>query len=102
MVNLHKDAKLWFNVTNFDCTHCAGQCPSYVFAFFCEFLGRTILISTHHMDEAEMISDRIVMLHQGKLICKGSPLYLKSQYGSGYHLTVAKYTGADEASSSQG
>lgn len=42
------------------------------------------------MDEAEVIGDRIVMLHQGKLLCSGSPLYLKSQFGSGYHLTVAK------------
>ena len=29
-------------------------------------------------------------MFQGFLICKGSPMYLKSQYGSGYHLTVTK------------
>lgn len=27
---------------------------------------------------------------EGKLQCCGSPLYLKSQYGDGYHLTVSK------------
>ena len=56
------------------------------------------------MDEAEMISDRIIMLHQGKLICTGSPLYLKAKFGSGYHLTVAKYmpTASDEENAGEG
>ena len=52
--------------------------------------GRTIVLSTHHLDEAEIIGDRIVIIHQGKLVCAGSPMFLRTQYGSGYQLTVAK------------
>ena len=58
--------------------------------FFHFLLGRTILMSTHHLDEAETVADRLILIHQGKLVCTGSPMWLKKQYGSGYQLTVAK------------
>ncbi|KAK2156997.1 hypothetical protein LSH36_201g05094 [Paralvinella palmiformis] len=50
----------------------------------------TIILCTHNMDEAEALSDRIVMMHKGNLICSGSSLYLKKHYGRGYHLTINK------------
>ncbi|CAB3992561.1 ATP-binding cassette sub-family A member 1-like [Paramuricea clavata] len=52
--------------------------------------GRTILLSTHHMDEADVLGDRIAIIAQGKLCCCGTSLFLKSQYGSGYYLTLVK------------
>ncbi|XP_019742850.1 ATP-binding cassette sub-family A member 1-like [Hippocampus comes] len=52
--------------------------------------GRTIILSTHYMDEAELLSDRIAIISQGKLCCCGSPLFLKFKLGSGYTLTVVK------------
>ena len=52
--------------------------------------GRTILLSTHFMDEADILGDRIAIISQGKLQCCGSSLFLKDRYGSGYYLTVAK------------
>ncbi|XP_063159030.1 glucosylceramide transporter ABCA12 [Candoia aspera] len=52
--------------------------------------GRTIILSTHHLDEAEVLSDRIAFLEHGGLKCCGSPFYLKEMYGSGYHLTLTK------------
>ncbi|XP_047231681.1 phospholipid-transporting ATPase ABCA1 isoform X2 [Girardinichthys multiradiatus] len=51
---------------------------------------RTIILSTHYMDEAELLSDRIAIISKGKLCCCGSPLFLKSKLGSGYYLTVVK------------
>lgn len=42
------------------------------------------------MDEAELLGDRIAIISKGKLCCCGSPLFLKSQLGSGYYLTVVK------------
>ncbi|NXR07906.1 ABCA2 protein, partial [Semnornis frantzii] len=52
--------------------------------------GETILLSTHHMDEADLLGDRIAIISHGKLKCCGSPLFLKSTYGDGYKLTVVK------------
>uniref|UniRef100_A0A8C3EYX1 ATP binding cassette subfamily A member 12 n=1 Tax=Corvus moneduloides TaxID=1196302 RepID=A0A8C3EYX1_CORMO len=52
--------------------------------------GRTIILSTHHLDEAEVLSDRIAFLEHGGLKCCGSPFYLKETFGDGYHLTLTK------------
>lgn len=52
--------------------------------------GRTILLSTHHMDEADVLGDRIAIISHGQLKCVGSSLFLKTTYGSGYKLTVLK------------
>ncbi|KAM3619144.1 uncharacterized protein V6R79_003683 [Siganus canaliculatus] len=59
---------------------------------------RTIILSTHYMDEAELLGDRIAIISQGKLCCCGSPLFLKSRLGSGYYLTVVKRDGQDISS----
>lgn len=45
--------------------------------------GKTILYSTHYMEEAEYLCDRIIMIHQGKIISEGTPAELKEQTGRG-------------------
>ncbi|KAG1669733.1 ATP-binding cassette sub-family A member 1 [Nymphon striatum] len=50
--------------------------------------GRTILLTTHYMDEADILSDRVAIMHQGSLLCCGISMNLKSKYGSGYLLSV--------------
>ncbi|XP_041120774.1 uncharacterized protein abca12 isoform X2 [Polyodon spathula] len=52
--------------------------------------GRTIILSTHHLDEAEVLSDRIAFLERGGLKCCGSPFYLKEKLGQGYDLTLTR------------
>uniref|UniRef100_A0A4W3HEH5 ATP-binding cassette, sub-family A (ABC1), member 4a n=1 Tax=Callorhinchus milii TaxID=7868 RepID=A0A4W3HEH5_CALMI len=52
--------------------------------------GRTIILSTHHMDEADLLGDRIAIISQGKLQCCGSSLFLKNCFGSGFHLTLVR------------
>ncbi|XP_074655833.1 ATP-binding cassette sub-family A member 2-like [Tubulanus polymorphus] len=52
--------------------------------------GRTILLSTHHMDEADILGDRIAIISNGQLKCCGSSLFLKSTFGEGYHLKLVK------------
>ncbi|KAF2069523.1 hypothetical protein CYY_009160 [Polysphondylium violaceum] len=55
--------------------------------------GRTIILTTHFMDEADFLGDRIAIISRGKLRCDGSSLYLKNKFGVGYLLTMSKETG---------
>ena len=48
------------------------------------------------MDEADVLGDRIAIISQGKLCCCGSSLFLKSQYGNGYYLTLVRQTEEEE------
>ena len=52
--------------------------------------GRTLVLTTHFLDEAEILSDRIAIMAEGALRCVGSPLFLKSRLGCGYRLTLSK------------
>src|SRR2546422_4464128 len=47
--------------------------------------GRTILITTHYMDEAERLCDRVAVVDHGKVIALGTPAQLISSLG-GEHL----------------
>ena len=47
------------------------------------------------MDEADILGDRIAIISNGKLRCCGSSLFLKSQFGDGYHLTLIKEKNTD-------
>jgi ATP-binding cassette subfamily A (ABC1) protein 3 len=58
--------------------------------------GRTILLTTHHMDEADLLGDRIAIMANGDVRCCGSSLFLKSKYGVGYHLVVVKEPRCDQ------
>ncbi|XP_039104096.1 phospholipid-transporting ATPase ABCA7 isoform X2 [Hyaena hyaena] len=52
--------------------------------------GRTLILSTHHLDEAELLGDRVAVVAAGRLCCCGSPLFLRRHLGSGYYLTLVK------------
>jgi len=49
-----------------------------------------MLMTTHYMDEAEQLGDRIAIMSEGEIKCCGSPLFLKNRYGTGYQLTCVK------------
>jgi len=52
--------------------------------------GRTLIMTTHFMDEAEELGDRIAIMAAGQIKCVGTSLFLKAQYGVGYTLTITK------------
>lgn len=52
--------------------------------------SRTIILSTHFMDEADVLGDRIAIMHEGQLKCYGSSYFLKKEFGDGYSLTFEK------------
>jgi len=51
---------------------------------------RIIILTTHFMDEADILGDRIAILAEGQLRCMGSSLWLKKQYSVGYQLTIER------------
>jgi len=42
---------------------------------------RTILITTHFMEEADVLGDRIAIMDHGQVQCYGTTLFLKKLYG---------------------
>ena len=52
--------------------------------------GKIIILTTHYMDEADILGDRICIMAEGKIKCVGSSLFLKNRFGVGYNLVIAK------------
>lgn len=50
--------------------------------------GRIIILTTHYMDEADYLGDRIAIMGEGKIRCCGSNFYLKQNFGGGYKLLI--------------
>jgi len=40
------------------------------------------------MEEADILSDRLAIVCDGKLKCVGTPLFLKNTYGDGYRISL--------------
>jgi ABC-2 type transport system ATP-binding protein len=51
--------------------------------------GRTIVLTTHYMDEAERLCDRVAIIDQGKIIAQGSPAELISRLGGDHVIEFA-------------
>ncbi|KAN0014515.1 hypothetical protein ACTFIU_000833 [Dictyostelium citrinum] len=59
----------------------------------CELLqrkkpGKTIILTTHNLDSAELLGDKICIMTSGKVKAMGSSLELKNQFNLGYILTI--------------
>lgn len=50
--------------------------------------GRTIVLTTHSMEEADVLADRIAVIAAGSLKCVGTSLNLKNTYGDGYRINL--------------
>ena len=57
--------------------------------------GKTIFLTTHYMDEAEVLSDRVVIISHGKIIADGTPSELILKHGGKTTLIVED--GGEEA-----
>ena len=60
--------------------------------------GRTTLLTTHYMDEAEKLCDRVAIIDQGKVIALGSPAELIARLGGEHIVEFAVGGDAPEAS----
>lgn len=45
--------------------------------------GKTVFLTTHYMDEAYHLADRICVIHRGRIVAEGSPDELIARYGGG-------------------
>lgn len=50
--------------------------------------GKTILLTTHIMEEAEMISDRLAIIHRGAVVAKGTPDQIKHLAKESFRVVV--------------
>ncbi|KNC49668.1 uncharacterized protein AMSG_05929 [Thecamonas trahens ATCC 50062] len=57
--------------------------------------GRGILLTTHYMDEAEQLGDRIAVMMHGELVVTGTTVHLKAHFGVGYLLTLQQRGSGD-------
>jgi ABC-2 type transport system ATP-binding protein len=59
--------------------------------------GKTILMTTHYMFEADSLCDRIAVISRGEIVAEGTPLDLKRSVAQGSVVEVEVYGVADEA-----
>lgn len=61
---------------------------------------RIIILTTHHMDEADILGDRIGIVAEGVVQCSGTSLFLKNRFGVGYKIIFSKIAGRVEKNES--
>lgn len=50
--------------------------------------GKTIILTTHYLDEAQHLSDRVAIMDHGKIVATGTSDEIIKQYGSGERLEI--------------
>jgi ABC-type multidrug transport system ATPase subunit len=53
--------------------------------------GRVVILTTHSMEEADVLSDRVSVIVDGSLKCIGSSLNLKNNFGDGYRISIISH-----------
>lgn len=54
--------------------------------------GKSILLTTHYMEEAQALSDRIAIMINGKIIDAGTSDFLISKYGGSKNIAIKNFT----------
>ncbi|MDE1462833.1 ABC transporter ATP-binding protein [Spartinivicinus poritis] len=52
--------------------------------------GKTVLLTTHYMDEAEALCDELIIIDQGKIIEQGTPTALLQKHFSSVRVTIPR------------
>jgi len=50
--------------------------------------GKTIILTTHYLDEAQQLSDRVAIMDHGHIVAIGTTQEIIQQHGSGEHLEI--------------
>jgi ABC-type multidrug transport system ATPase subunit len=62
--------------------------------------GRIIILTTHFMDEADYLGDRIAIMGDGRIKTCGTSMFLKKRFGVGYTLDIFT-EGKDESNNNK-
>ncbi len=62
----------------------------------CRTRGRCVVLSTHIMAEAEKLSDRIAIIHKGRILLEATADEIKSRYGGDLEDSFIKMIGEDK------
>jgi ABC-2 type transport system ATP-binding protein len=55
--------------------------------------GRTVFLTTHYLEEAELLADRVAILHRGRIIASGTPADIVRSHGRPARLSVEAAAG---------
>jgi ABC-2 type transport system ATP-binding protein len=50
--------------------------------------GKTVILTTHYLDEAEQLSDRVAIMNHGRIVAMGTPEEIIEAHGSGERLEI--------------
>lgn len=50
--------------------------------------GRTVMLTTHYLEEAEELADKVAIMNHGKIVAAGTTSEIESKYGSGQKMMV--------------
>ncbi len=50
--------------------------------------GVTVFLTTHYMEEADRLSDRVAIIHKGKIVAIDTPAALKAEHGESQNATL--------------
>lgn len=61
----------------------------FVWSFLEQFKqGRVIVLTTHSMEEADILGDKIAIMSKGRLKAVGKSVRLKNKFGTGYRISM--------------
>lgn len=58
---------------------------------------KTIVMSTHDLEEAESLADKLVIMSHGKVVAHDTPNNIKKEHGVGYNLIVEQRRVQDQS-----
>ena len=60
-------------------------------------LGKTVLLTTHYMDEAQALADRVVVIAAGRIVAEGPPESIGGRASASVHIRFSLPDGVDPA-----
>ncbi|KAH6932399.1 hypothetical protein HPB50_005311 [Hyalomma asiaticum] len=49
-----------------------------------------VVLSTHDLQEADVLADRLIVIAYGRVLCSGSPAFIRKNFGPGYQLVISR------------